>query len=1176
MKRIDEKVKDIVDVRSYASLIDFVSDPQKTLAGYHFTDITSELMSKWIARVMQIGRGKGGSYALAGFRGVGKSHFIAAFGALLAHPEFRSRVLSPPVASSLQHLARSSCVVASVRRGSQPTLLAELKEAIAPILGCQPASLSDSLNEILLRASESAGGAPLIVLIDTAFERSSRVSREDGQLLSAIAEIARTLGIFVGIALDDDIAGADGVNSAISGSFVIDYLDQEHLYKIVDSHIFPKQGAMTGVLHEIYEHYRAAVPGFRWSEERFRSLYPLHPAIMEVAPFVRLYMHDFALLSFASEAGSRILGRPANSLIAPDEVFDKVESGLRHIEALKGAFAAFDKVNDEVVVRMPVMKRLLAKLVLKGLFLLSLNDEGATAVEIGAWMLIYDENRPKEAVDDVEALLAAFANASPEGVVTQPDPGGNRRYSFRLDGKDDLKSALDSAAENIPPETVFEVLKRAMEERFSDCSFIESGGQPEVASTDCVLAWRGGLRKGRILWRPSGDSGHEKSPNSFPDWEIIIEFPGNENGKPQTDTGSGTIKWMTAGLRDDEYDSIRRYAVLKSDTTVGSLFPDLIPAAIQANTISVEKILQRVFLDDGVLSIDGFEYNFIEEVRPAQSLSQIFTIMLEAWFEGRFPLHPRFSRILRMKDVSALAADFFGGAGLNLDDVQRTAEIYGGPLGIVQSGGSGYSPAEPEVLRELPLAREIIAEARKGRDKVSPLEQIFSRLSEAPYGLVREAAYLLLASLVSARLLEFVTSNGDRINHRSLDLQLIWDDIVGVAVPAGSAHSIARLLFWASLMTGEPAAKSLDAPDDEKQTRLALKNWLDNWNRRCIPDRFEHLRDEWMNTRIWKLARTSTKTFKFVADSVSSAIENSLSIESCLQRIVDAFADSESEYQRLNAELSSVEDHIGGAELCSEIESWLSLCEVTGDMNIDGAALMLRETMDSAGAAASAVSNVDLRNAWEKFRAAYSVFFVERHDSLLAATNLPGKLADIQKTDLWWEFENLSEFEAFDPSYRLAAKSMVREIRMLDCRYQTSEILAKVPECGCSFTLGKARVIESLPGEIWKTVNQGLASYRETLRGRRAELLEAVSGGDRHGSEDEADAATGIADYLAENSEIRRLSASELQTIRRVFSRAAPRPPAGRRTLNTAKTGLSGVDHSKSFDPATELQELPV
>src|SRR5439155_15565489 len=199
-------------------------------------------------------------------------------------------------------------------------------------------------------------------------------------------------------------------------SFEIHYLDQEHLYKIVDSHIFPKQNQKQAILHEIYENYRQVIPGFRWSEQRFSSLYPLHPSILEIAPFVRLHLHHFALLGFASEAGARIMGRPASSLIALDEVFDNVEKDLRKIADMNEAFEAFDTLDHDVVAKTPVMKRLRAKLVLKGLLLSSLDGGGAAASELAAALLIFDENAPDAAVLEVEGMLRAFAERLPGSV----------------------------------------------------------------------------------------------------------------------------------------------------------------------------------------------------------------------------------------------------------------------------------------------------------------------------------------------------------------------------------------------------------------------------------------------------------------------------------------------------------------------------------------------------------------------------------------------------------------------------------------------------------------------------------------------------------------------------------------------------------------------------------------
>ena len=106
MKRLQEKVKDIVDVRVYESLIDFTSEPAQTLATYHFTDGTSELMAKWLDAIVAVKPGSGAARALAGYRGVGKSHFLATLAAIVSNPELRLNVTDAHVSASAQRLLR--------------------------------------------------------------------------------------------------------------------------------------------------------------------------------------------------------------------------------------------------------------------------------------------------------------------------------------------------------------------------------------------------------------------------------------------------------------------------------------------------------------------------------------------------------------------------------------------------------------------------------------------------------------------------------------------------------------------------------------------------------------------------------------------------------------------------------------------------------------------------------------------------------------------------------------------------------------------------------------------------------------------------------------------------------------------------------------------------------------
>jgi hypothetical protein len=427
LKRAQEKIKDLVEARSFTEVHNYSDDPARALDSYLFTDATSDLFARWLDALADLQPNRGTARALAGSRGVGKSHMLAAFGALASLPELRRSVADAHVASSAGRLRAGRYRVARVERGTRPTLHEELSAA----LGGEEETWRTEPSKMLAFAAGMTE-TPLVVVIDTAFERENRVERDDGLLLSELANAARDLSVFVALALDDDIAGADGANVALSGAFQIDYLDPEHLYRITDTHLFQKNAQSREALREMYRTLRAAMPGFNWSEPRFAAIYPMHPIIADVASSVRLYVPTFAFLPFAAAAGAHAANRPALSLVVLDELFDRTERGLRLAENLKEPLAAYDHLARHGVSQVPIMQRLQAKLVLKGLFVLSLDGRGATARELGAAMLLYDEQQPAAAIERIENVLAIFAQAAPSGSLLKNEDEGEARYRFSI------------------------------------------------------------------------------------------------------------------------------------------------------------------------------------------------------------------------------------------------------------------------------------------------------------------------------------------------------------------------------------------------------------------------------------------------------------------------------------------------------------------------------------------------------------------------------------------------------------------------------------------------------------------------------------------------------------------------------------------------------------------------
>ena len=1086
MTSIQDKVKDLVEVRKLFSLQDYGVDPGQTLAAYHFTDATSELMSKWLDRVTALQSGEGAACALAGYRGVGKSHFLATFGAIAAMPELRTKISDAHVAAGAQGLLRRRYPIVSVRRGTAETLFEEFRAGVAAAFNIEISALPTKVMDLLVAAKGRAGDLPVIVLIDTAAERTSRVSRDDGPVLSEIAEAARSTNALIAVALDDDIAGADGTNSAIVRSYSIDYLDQDHLYKVVDAYLFPKYNQNRQTLHEVYEYFRDVMPSFRWSEQKFSALYPLHPVVLEIAPFVRLFVQDFALLSFASEAGERILGRPANSLIALDEVFDRAEKGLRKIDDLKDAFAAYDRLNTEVVAKIPVMQRLQAKLILKALLLLSLDGQGTTAADITAGMLIYDEKDAQKAYRTVEEIIRMFAAALPEDVRVHSDDGGEIRYGLKVSSKDRLNSELDAAAAGLDPGIIDGILHRLLHERFSDSTFFSFDGTPKT-SMECQLTWRGGVRRGKVSWNAPAS---ESTESDLHDWEVYIESRGRAGESVQGTSDIPRVIWRPAELRRDETDAILRYHVLSTNAVIREKFGDIVRASLHSSTVVMARIVNRIFLEDGRIVIDDFDYNFSDDARVSPTFSELFSAMLEPLFEVRYPQHPYFLRRLGVGEVASLVSDLYSGSRQRQPDVQQLAQTFGLPLGVVKLHEGIYVPETEEKLATLPpvdAIRQLI-----GGSKNTPLADVYKELKKAPYGYVREAQQLILSAMVSQRMIEFVTSKGDRINSRSLDLKIIWDDIIGIAAGHEAATLSKHLNQWAKLFA-EGDFKSFADSASTEALETGMSSWIAEWDKENILERFGRIPSESINTYIWKKAGRVSNTLGLAAANVRLCLAGKIGQEDCLSRTSEVFLDDPENFKRSEKELEPVAAFVNGFHEISDIELFVSIAEYTKHAETENA----RDSLNIAIQSFQISPNEErLRNVgyqWAKFHRFYSECFISAHDAVMRSHQLQSRVDEVLRGDDWWEFQNLSSGNGKDNVESAMVHRLVDMSRGLGCKAHTAELLKSQPFCECGFSILRKREWESLAEDIEAAVANALNSLKAALAGRRSDLIAEIT-----------------------------------------------------------------------------------
>ncbi|HEV7859121.1 MAG TPA: DUF6079 family protein [Pyrinomonadaceae bacterium] len=1184
MKRSQDKIKDYVEPQAFDDVQDYARDPARALNAYRFTDATSDLMARWLETLADLPRNQGAARALAGLRGVGKSHTLAAIAALAAFPDLRQSVSDGHVSTSARRLLSRPYKVVRVDRGTRATLQEEMTDAFARSFGGNEADWAQEPAVALAVAAHRSNG-PFLLLIDTAPGHEVRVRRDDGPLLSELAAATKEINAFVALALDDDIEGADGANVSLSGAFQIDYLDPEHLYRIADLHLFPKNAQARTALREIYKTLRYSVPGFNWSEPRFAAIYPIHPLIADVAAAVRLYATKFAFLTFASTAGTRAANRPALSLIVLDEVFDGTEADLRKAEDLRAAFKAYDELVKASVPRLPIGQRLQAKLILKGLFILSLDGRGATARELGAAMLFYDEARPAAEIERIEGMLSLFAGAgTAHGALRRTEDKGETRYQFNIKTSTEFVTALAASAErlNIGPAAISELLCGVARARYPDwpLAFADAGQMP--AAVEFTLMWRGTPRDGHLKWQASHDdndrfahtknqeeSARQKNDEEFArvnsqttfdaaahDWEVLtlapatasaleagddVSFvassgPADAFSGPARDASPVRAVWHPARLLTEETESLRRLIALRADASLMENFGDAARAAEHTYLAHAERIWSRIYIDDGRFLTPSGEHAPGEVARNAASLARTLEGVVAPLLETLYPQHPAFASTLGEVEVAQLVGGLFSGANQAEASVQELTRLFVVPLGLASLRGGVYAPELDEQALRQPWVREVLAMTDAAGNEMVPLTDLSATLRREPYGLQREAQHLILAALVAQRRIELVTEGGDRISRRTLDRALRWDEIAGFARIKTVLHSAEELTNWARNLTGLEDLASIAAPEAREAVRAALNGWLREWRELRLLEKFDKLPDEGLTNHAWDLAASVRKSFCVAADAVEATLAETLSLEEGLQRVADAFGDSLDQFKRNVSQLAKLKCFTAELARREHVRAYLMTTEPTNVDQIESARRELQTLADDIHSLFFEASVNRFNLLWREFQAQYIEHYALMHERTMGSTIGRRAIDALTRSDEWRDFETLSKLSIVNRQYWDDATRLLAQARSIHCALPVRQILQQRSLCDCSFRLARVAAFASLPQALEDAAHAGRMAHRRTLALWCKPLAHALEALAQDEAQDELkttlrDRARALASLLAQGTLPALFSASEVQLI---------------------------------------------
>ncbi len=460
----------------------------KEIAGsFVFTDEVASHCTV-IADALINARGQG--YFLQGDFGSGKSHFLAALYAWFAGEEGRD-ILSERH-GGLKRVGELNRKYLPVDislvnyRGSTPLehIIVEAVEKSLNLRGVETSFSSlislkerhETFNRVI-SSVKSAGFEGLILLIDELSEffrskPSSQALNEDARTLQLLGEMAFKEPLWIITAVQESIERTGDISQAIfrkiKDRFPIKLtLSTVHIRSLISGRLVRRKPGADEEIYDIYELYRQQFPSFSCSYDDFRAAYPVHPTTISLLDGLgELFSQHRGVVDFVYSriAGDSrrgipsILDRPAAELLAPDSIFDHFAGRLAEFSSFniypRHIIPHLDEVIDREIENTEdrfVAKRIVRMLVLYRIHPTSSDPKVAELAELAACSLDFQSPELSSRYLS-ETLLDPIVGASRFLIKKQVESGDPLEAVYKIVTEDDPGKTLDARIKRIAGE----------------------------------------------------------------------------------------------------------------------------------------------------------------------------------------------------------------------------------------------------------------------------------------------------------------------------------------------------------------------------------------------------------------------------------------------------------------------------------------------------------------------------------------------------------------------------------------------------------------------------------------------------------------------------------------------------------------------------------------------------
>ncbi|HEX4947443.1 MAG TPA: hypothetical protein VFZ34_12295 [Blastocatellia bacterium] len=1113
------QVKAYVELQNYQEITGF-AEAERVVSSYVVTNAIGVLAAR-VLTDLAAPRGTNTDTPLpalqiiTGQRGTGKSHFLAFLRTLIGVKTLRGLVADSNLLTALGLFGDKMVTTVAINftDAEQAPFATCLRQALCDTL--KHASYFDDEKWAAAVQGEQVFeqalgalplGSQLILFIDNMPHRwrvAPETVEDDLNWLALIARQSNALPLRAVIVRDEEVGENDTSDSAVYS------LPPDSAQEIISRRVLRKSSAQLRELEDLYNELGQLLPGYSWSKEEFVRCYPVHPLIYECAAAFRAAAQSFSLPNFVATSVTRVLSRPATSLITPDEVFDRYEYEFRKNQTLASSFKLYDQIVTQAIAKLPVSERLWAKLALKTLFAFSLNGQPATAQQIAQAQMLTDETNPQAAYERVTTILTHFATTCPDALL--PTGSGNN-CSYLLASVHQavgitLERQLTEAARDIAPNDarLLALLFAIGLEHFQDePSNLESQVATSAFSSSALpsswtqsFSWRGSLRSIEVCL------GENDSTES--QWRLVIAPPSEDAaGISDSQLDEYTVVWRPAVVSGPLFlHPLKKLLVLQELTQArlaeGVSLSEDYRATREKLTEQVRELFRELYLAKGMLS--NCEYTFaVTSFVTERTFTGFLGHAFDALLSRHFPQHPPFVEPLTIPLMQQLIGAFFLGTEEQriAPEVQQLAAQFAAPLGLASAATSSAPPQyEPDIFSEAvqayPFVQAVLSFIDEHTDESGlaqvPLILLERLLSDVPYGLSYATQHLLFGGLIATNLVELLNEESSQeVTRANLTPDFSLDRFTAVRRVAAISYPPNVLAEWARLLTGQVDLPALITLEGERRVREAVGRWLASWHTEELNARFEQLPMDMLTLSAWRALNASKLRFARVSALAEAIAEGTMEIKTALSRIADIFGLDRMALARMQDEMRALSRFLDWIPSFTELRNYLLAAESTSDFSIEGMRAALTTEIQDAPTLLDTEMRRHLEVKFAEFRKCYSEFYAAAHEAEVGPTANRQLISSFCVSPEWTKFRLLMELRMESGAFERDAQALLKLAQETRCDLPVLELLQHQPHCCCSFRLHRQVQLSTLLDALKAIVSAASTFYSLAIWRQRNEL----------------------------------------------------------------------------------------